>query len=43
MTLGLKAKTLNHETAVFMCGICMILGSTVVVKFAITRFGATRE
>ena len=28
MTLGLKAKTLNHETAVFMSGICMILGSS---------------
>jgi hypothetical protein len=28
MTLGLKAKMLDHETAVSISGICMILGSS---------------
>ena len=28
MTLGLEAKMLNHETAVFLSGICLALGSS---------------
>jgi hypothetical protein len=28
MILGLKAKMLDHETAVFLSGICMTLGSS---------------